>query len=160
MPLSLRLAAICACMVLALSASACARTAPAPVPAPAAAPPRQVESPEQAAQRSAEAWLGLVDRGQYGASWDSAAATFRQAVMGPQWREAVLTARGPFEPFGARRLLSRQYTTSLPNAPPGEYVVLQYETEVRGGRRVVETVVPTRDPDGRWRVSGYFVRPQ
>jgi hypothetical protein len=38
--------------------------------------------------------------------------------------------------------------------------VLQYQTKVRGGKTAVETVTPTRDKDGRWRVAGYYVRPE
>lgn len=83
-----------------------------------------------------------------------------RSVTKPAWKDAVLQARGPFEPFGARKLLNAVFRRQLPNAPPGEYVVLQYETRVQGNRTVVETVTPMRDPDGRWRVSGYYVRPQ
>jgi hypothetical protein len=145
--------------IMALSVTACARATPSQVP-PSPTGAQQTAGPEETAQRSAEEWLRLVDQGEYEASWDSASVSFRGAVTKQQWRDAVAQARGPLEPFGARRLTSRQYATSLPNAPPGQYVVLQYETVVGGGQRVVETVVPMRDADGRWRVSGYFVRPQ
>ena len=113
-----------------------------------------------AAQLAARSWLSLVDAGRYAESWDSAAAAFRSAVTGPQWEEAVRKARGPLEPFGARKLLGAAFHSSLPNAPPGHYVILQYETEARGGQTVIETVTPMKDPDGAWRVSGYYVRPK
>jgi hypothetical protein len=112
------------------------------------------------AQVAARSWLTLVDHVRYGESWDSAATTFRNAVTKPVWEKAVLQARGPLEPFGTRKLLNAEFRRHLPNAPPGEYVVLQYETKVGGNRTVVETVTPMRESDGRWRVSGYFVRPQ
>jgi hypothetical protein len=38
-------------------------------------------------------------------------------------------------------------------------VVLQYRTKVAQGREVIETIVPMLQPDGSWRVSGYYVRP-
>ncbi len=113
-----------------------------------------------AAQAAAGEWLALVDGLRYEESWDSAAALFRDKVSKPAWKAAVRQARGPLEPFGARSLISAAFTTTLPEAPPGQYVVLQYETGVAGGRTVVETVTPRRDPDGRWRVSGYYVRPR
>jgi uncharacterized protein DUF3175 len=28
------------------------------------------------------------------------------------------------------------------------------------GKTVIETVTPARDPDGRWRVAGYYIRPE
>jgi uncharacterized protein DUF4019 len=113
-----------------------------------------------AAQTAARAWLTLVDETRYAASWDSAAAVFRSAVTKADWERAVLQARGPFEPFGVRKLLGANLTRSLPGAPPGQYVVLQYETEVSNDRTVIETVTPKKEADGAWRVSGYFVRPR
>jgi uncharacterized protein DUF4019 len=52
-----------------------------------------------------------------------------------------------------------RYTTDLPNAPRGQYVLFQYETNVSGGRQVVETVIPVLEGKRGWRVSGYFIRP-
>jgi hypothetical protein len=71
----------------------------------------------------------------------------------------VVNARAPFGPIRQRTLLSAAYRTELPGVAPGEYVVMQYETEVSGERKVVETVTPMREHDG-WRVSGYYIRPR
>jgi hypothetical protein len=113
-----------------------------------------------AAQAAAISWLGLVDRGRYGDSWDSAAVVFRRAVTRSAWEAAVGSARRPFEPFGERQQANASFRTKLPDAPPGQYVVLQYRTKTGGGRTVVETVTPMKDPDGAWRVSGYYIRPE
>jgi len=45
-----------------------------------------------------------------------------------------------------------------PGAPDGEYVVLQYHASCEHKAAAVETVTATREPDGAWRVVGYFVR--
>jgi Protein of unknown function (DUF4019) len=113
----------------------------------------------QAATSAASVWLVLVDQGKYDQSWEAAAPAFRAAVTKTAWALALTKARGPLEPFGGRTLLGAKYVESLPNAPPGPYVVIQFRTNVAGGREVVETVTPMRTPDGSWKVSGYFVRP-
>ena len=113
-----------------------------------------------AAGVAAISWLGWIDRGELGMSWDSAATLFRSAIARPAWITGAHAARSPFDPLGARTLLSASYQTKLPSAPPGEYVVLQYRTTAGGGRTVVETVTPMKEPSGRWRVSGYYSRPQ
>ena len=113
-----------------------------------------------AAAAAADTWLQLLDGGDVASSWDSASSRLRGAITKAQWESALLSARGPFEPFGERHLLQSQYATEIPNAPPGQYVILQYQTVAGGNRRVVETVVPSVDTDGRWRVGGYFIRPQ
>jgi hypothetical protein len=117
------------------------------------------QSPEQAAQRAAESWLVLVDSARYGDSWTQAAAAFRAVVSSGAWDSTLTRVRGPLGAVRSRELLGAQYTSSLPGAPPGEYVVLQFRT-VFAGRETpaVETVVPMKEPDGTWRVSGYFVR--
>ena len=114
----------------------------------------------QAAVQAARAWLALVDSGHYAESWDSAAQLFRAVVSKSDWEAAVVQARAPFEPFESRTLIGSRYATELPGAPSGLYVVLQFSTAVAGGRHVVETVTPMKDPDGVWRASGYFIRPQ
>ena len=53
--------------------------------------------------------------------------------------------------------MASTYTTSLPGAPDGEYVVLQYESEFQRKKYAIETVTPMLD-DGQWRVSGYYIR--
>jgi hypothetical protein len=111
------------------------------------------------ATAAGSAWVSLLDAGELEASWDSAAPAFQAAVSRREWLQAVTQARGPFEPFGTRTLVSAQFHATLPNAPPGPYVILSYQTAVEGNRSVIETVVPMRLADGRWRVSGYFVRP-
>ena len=112
------------------------------------------------AEQVARKWLAIVDQARYDESWNQASAAFRAAVTQSDWELAVRSARGPLEPFGARRLIGSRYFTQLPNAPPGQYMVLQFSTVVAGGRMVIETVTPMKDTDGTWRVGGYFVRPQ
>ncbi len=111
------------------------------------------------ATTAAEGWLALVDAGSYEASWEAAAPAFREAVSQADWVVAVGRARAPFEPFGVRRQSGAVFHATLPNAPPGPYVILTYTTAVAGDRSVTETVVPMRTAAGEWRVSGYFVRP-
>jgi hypothetical protein len=113
-----------------------------------------------AAQVAARSWLSLIDQSRYGESWDSAASFFRTAVTKAAWEDAVQKARSPLEPVGARKLLGASFQTKLPNAPPGEYVVLQYQTKAGGEKTVVETVTPMKEKDGSWRVSGYYIRPE
>jgi len=110
------------------------------------------------ADTAAHTWLALVDKGEIAKSWDEGALVLQLGVTETKWEQLVRSARAPFEPFGARHQIMARYTTEAPNAPPGQYVLLQYETDVSGGRHVVETVVPTLDGKRGWRVAGYFVR--
>ena len=113
-------------------------------------------SPEAIA--AAEVWLELVDREQYKASWDEAASYFRGAVSQEQWLSSMQAVRKPLGNKLSRNLKSQQYYTSLPGAPDGEYVVIQFNTSFEHKSSAVETVTPMKDQDGKWRVSGYYIK--
>ena len=112
----------------------------------------------EAAKKSAESWLAVVDKGDYAASYDEAASIFKLAITKEDWLQKVRAARGPLGMMISRKLKLMQYETTLPGAPDGEYVVIQYDTSFENKRSAVETITPTLDKDGQWRVSGYFIR--
>lgn len=120
--------------------------------------PQAAESPQAVAGQAAKQWLLLVDSGGFAASWDQAAAAFQAAVSKPSWEGAIRAARTPLGAVKSRTLKSAVFTQSLPGAPDGEYVVIQYDTQFENKAHAVETVTPMREKNGSWRVSGYFVR--
>lgn len=121
---------------------------------------RRVTESERAqiAIAAAERWIALVDAGSFDESWKSAAEYFRGAVPRAQWAQALRAGRAPLGKAIYRRLRSAVYQTSMPGAPDGEYVTLQFDTRFERKEAAVETIIAMRDSDGAWRVSGYFVR--
>ena len=115
------------------------------------------EDAQRAAADAAEKWLALIDAERYADAWHEAATLFRQQVGLAQWTQAVNATRTPLGSMTSRRLIGANYATSLPGAPDGEYVVLQFETSFTRKKRAIETVTPMLDV-GRWRVSGYYIR--
>lgn len=113
---------------------------------------------EKAALRSGEKWLGLVDSGNYAKSWSEAAGYFRNAVSRDKWVQSLTAVRSPLGKVISRKVRNKTYTTSLPGAPDGEYVVIQFDTSYENKKSAVETVTPMMDNDGQWRVSGYYIR--
>ena len=107
---------------------------------------------------AAEAWLKLVDKGDIDQSWETAAALFKGAVTQKQWNQKLTAARGPMGKIIWRKVEVSKYETSLPGAPDGEYVVIQFKAQFENKDNAVETVVPMKDPDGEWRVSGYYIK--
>ena len=113
---------------------------------------------EKAAVSASLAWLALVDAGRYDESWQEAAQLFRAAVTKQQWRASMAAYRKPLGQLITRTLKSKTYTTSLPGAPDGEYVVIQYATTFENKKSAIETITPMLDGDGKWRVSGYYIK--
>ena len=116
------------------------------------------QKPEQLAQQSSDAWLALVDSGKYADSWQEASQLFKAAVTKEQWQNALRQTRDPLGKMLSRKLKSATYKTTLPGAPDGEYVVIQYESSFEHKQSAVETITPMLDKDGKWRVSGYFIK--
>ncbi len=113
---------------------------------------------EAAALKVAAGWLAIVDAGNYGKSWDEAAVYFKNAMPREQWRQSLNAARKPLGKLVRRTVLIKKYYTKLPGAPAGEYVVIQYKTAFEHRQITVETVTPMKDEDGKWRVSGYYIK--
>jgi beta-lactamase regulating signal transducer with metallopeptidase domain len=112
----------------------------------------------QEAVHAAMAWLKNVDKKQYDISWSQSADYFRQAVSREQWGESMKSVREPLGKLVSRKIISKEYKTSLPGAPDGEYVVIQFQTSFENKKEAVETVTPMKDKDGVWRVSGYYIK--
>jgi len=110
------------------------------------------------ATAAAQAWLALVDAGRSGESWDAAATFFRDTVPKVKWQTALDAAHAPLGIVMARKMRSVTYARTLPNAPPGDYVVIEYDTRFENRPQAIETVTPMREKDGSWKVPGYFIR--
>lgn len=106
----------------------------------------------------AEAWLASVDAGRYGASWEEAAPLFKEAMAKLRWETTIESVRAPLGTPINRKLRQAFYTRILPNAPEGEYVVIQYDTRFENRPLSTEIVTPMRGRDGTWKVSGYIIR--
>ena len=115
-------------------------------------------NPKKEALAAAENWLALIDKGEYAESWKEAAEYFKTAISQNQWVSSLQAVRKPLGKLNSRTVKSKTYKTSLPGAPDGEYVVLQFTTSFENKKSALETVTPMKDKDGRWRVSGYFIK--
>jgi uncharacterized protein DUF4019 len=113
---------------------------------------------EKAAIASAESWLALVDVEQYAESWSEAAQFFKGAISEEKWVETMEAVRKPFGGNISREVKSKRYRTSMPGAPDGEYVVIQFRASFENKKSAIETITPMLDKDGKWRVSGYFMK--
>jgi len=118
----------------------------------------QHEQTVDAAIEAAESWLKLIDEDKYSESWEQAAEFFKKYVSREQWKNSLDMARKPLGKTILRKVINSTYTTTLPGAPDGRYVVIQFESSFENKQNAVETVTPMLDSESRWRVSGYFIK--
>lgn len=114
--------------------------------------------PELLALLAAKPWLGLIDDGKYGQSWQTSAQYFQAHITEGQWQSGAAEVRGSLGALLMRKLKSAKFTKSLPGMPDGMYVILQFQSSFENKESAVETVSTIEDSDGEWKVSGYFVK--
>ena len=95
---------------------------------------------DTAAVSAAQAWLALIDEGNYSRSWDESAPIFQANVTEKSWENSMETFRKPLGSVVSRQLKTAQPATHLPGAPAGQYVVMQFDTSFTQKKDAVETV--------------------
>ena len=121
-------------------------------------PIKAEDTKEQAAIQTAENWLSIIDTEQYDDSWENGAIFLKNEVSKDQWVSSMNKYRKPLGKMEERQFKSSQYMTDIPDAPDGEYVVIQFDTVFENKKEAIETITPMLDPDGKWRVAGYFIK--
>lgn len=106
---------------------------------------------------SARGWLAMLDGQRWGESWDGAGAFFKSHVARAQWTSMVRGVRDPLGAVSSRNVRSVTETGSIQNAPPGQYVIVQFQTSFANRPNAVETVTLARE-NSSWNVIGYFIR--
>ena len=138
-------------------------SAPAPVStpvAPVATVPAVVlpSGPLSRAEMAATRWLAVIDAGDYPLSWRTAANLLQSSVTQPQWEIALQTSRLPLGGVKSRTLKAANYSRTVPFAPDGDYVLMEYETRFEFKPLAIETLTTMKDRDNTWKVAGYFIK--
>jgi hypothetical protein len=108
-------------------------------------------------QAAARSWLALVDGGDTQGSWKAGGKRFQNEMSAEQWSEAYASARGPLGPVTSRATVATRFQQTLPDGPQGEYALVIYESTFEKAGVGRENVTLEREPDGVWRVIGYYI---
>lgn len=113
---------------------------------------------------AAKAWLMIIDKGQYEKCWSESSELIQKNVKQNDWANAIQQARKPLGKVVNRAVKMSQYTTSLPGAPQGEYVVIQFQTTFKNRPSAIETVTMRADSGSQedekqknWAGAGYYI---
>lgn len=129
--------------------------APVVPAAPAAPADPAIAQKEADARLATQGWLVLLDRRDWGRSWETTSTVFRGMVPLGTWMDAIPKVREPFGAYAERKIVESAYKTTLAGQPPGEYVTIIFESKFANRPGVIEAVTTVLDRDGKWRVTGY-----
>ncbi len=113
---------------------------------------------QQDALAAAENWLAMIDNGEYAKSWADAAQYFKKVITEAEWVQKMQEVRKPLGKPVSRKVKSETPKTSLPNAPEGQYIVIEFETSFANGKMGLENVNTRLESNGKWRVAGYGIQ--
>jgi hypothetical protein len=143
---------------------------PAPLPAQQGPPPTgapqgpgapQADDPhaadELAAQRQALGFLDYLDQGRYADSYAYTGMLIRAQLDRDAFSTQIQKTRVDTGALRSRELVDSAYTTTLPGAPEGQYVVLHYHTSFANRQDTLETLT-LAFAKGYWRISGYYIK--
>jgi hypothetical protein len=99
----------------------------------------------------------LLDRRDWGRAWETASGMFRATVPLATWMDGIPKVRESFGAFVERTPADSVYKTTLEGRPNGEYVTAIFLSKF-DKRELQEVVTMVREPDGKWRATGYSTR--
>ena len=106
-------------------------------------------------QSAAEAFLLLIDQGDYQTSWQEASAFLQSNVDADQWAEHAGSYRRPLGVVDERSVASIEYQDSLEDMPDGSYAFVLFNSSLADDRQASELVGLVQGEDSVWRVIGY-----
>ena len=158
---------ILACGALALS-PAFAQTAAPPAGPPAKAPPTKPATEPPPGQptlsddedtiEAGKKWLALLDADKAGAAWDVASKQLQSGVKRAKFITDVRQVRKPLGKLSSRTAVKFARAHDLPNAPSGDYAIIEYDAQYANGKHLSEQLVWAIAEGDIWRVAGYFYR--
>jgi hypothetical protein len=109
-------------------------------------------------QGAAREWLAGTDTLDGSVTWRTAGVKFRQAITVERWTESLSAVREPMGAVESRTAAETTLGKSLPGVRDGEYATLVFHTSFANKADASETLRLEHEPDGAWRVIGYFIR--
>lgn len=116
------------------------------------------QNSEKAAISAAQTWLTLIDNGKYKESWNESSKILKTTVSKNKWEKIIQIARKPLGKNISRKLISKNYHTSLPGAPKSKYIVIRFKSSFENKKSAIETITPMTGEDGKWRIAGYYIK--
>jgi hypothetical protein len=126
----------------------------------AGAPNRGRADDEAVAQArvAAKAWLAQLHDHEYDQAWEAAGELLKAAVSQEEWSKKWSVTLGPLGRVASSAVRSSEYSTTMPGAPDGEYVVVQFDTTFENKQTALENLVMKKQSGGSWRVEGYRIK--
>ena len=156
-PLSSRTLPVVLLAALAAGAAGCGDDGGGPAaPTPAVPPVVEMQTDEDAARESVDAWFALLDARNYAEAYDATGSIFREEVTEAEFQSAMEERQAGLGAVESRTLSSTQRLTVVPDAPPGDYFVFEFDGVYALRPNTRERVTAASESD-EWPVVGIYI---
>ena len=115
-----------------------------------------MQADERAALQSVEAWLSLLDAGNYSAAYDATGSHFRENLTFEDFRNSMEERFDLLGALESRTLSSTQRLAMVLDAPPGDYFVFEFDGVYERRPNARERVTAVSE-SGEWPVVGIYI---
>jgi hypothetical protein len=102
-------------------------------------------------------FLGYLDQGRFADSYAYTGMLIRAQLDRDAFSTQIQKTRVGTGALQSRELIDSAYSTTVPGAPEGQYVILHYHAAFANRPDAVETVT-LAFAKGYWRVVGYYIK--
>lgn len=115
-------------------------------------------SPEEESEKTAQAWLKLVDEGKYLESWQTASPRLQLTMKQNEWQQLMDVSRKPLGSVKSRTIAEQAPAHNPQGLAAGEYMVILYKSSFANAPTAEELLTLAQGDDGKWRVLTYHVK--
>ena len=103
-------------------------------------------------------WLALLDAGKAGPAWDVASKQMQSKVKRDKFIAELRGVRKPLGKLTSRTPVKFARAHDLPDAPSGDYTIIEFEAKYANGKQLSEQVIWAIEAGDIWRIAGYYYR--
>lgn len=111
----------------------------------------------EAARKTAENWMPLLDSGKYKESYAEISPSTKEIFDEKTWSAERAAARISFGKLKSRKTIQIQFIKSLPGMEENSGVIFWYLSSYENQERIIESFSVILEKDGSWRVANYNI---
>lgn len=112
-----------------------------------------------ASDKFAAEWLKVVDKGDFGTSYEMATKALKFTIPRNEWIELLKVMKGSHGAVLDRKIVDIRTAKNPKGAPAGDYMIFIYDTTFADGKKGVE-ILSLQEFEGVWRVYTYTLSAQ
>lgn len=119
---------------------------------------QQIEKWKKEAEKAANDYVAVLDKGEYARSWELGGEVFRSLVSQEKWVRDLNQMRKPLGTVASRQLIKNEFIKDPYDILTWDFILVEYETAFENAPQAREILFLRSNPqDERWYVGSYEI---